>query len=94
MTEVDYVLFAVFFWVGSSLEVAHIVKRATPEELMLMYSLPAFVRGDVTAFLSGVARSNHLVKKVSYERLFYLIMTDSLSFICVIIYCDPSSEEN
>ncbi|KAJ3571666.1 hypothetical protein NP233_g3595 [Leucocoprinus birnbaumii] len=43
--------------------VAHIVGRASAEDLMLLYSLPAFTRGDATAFLSGVARSNQLVKK-------------------------------
>jgi len=31
---------------------------------MLLYSLPAFSKGDPTAFLSGVARANQLVKKV------------------------------
>jgi len=30
---------------------------------MLLYSLPAFTKGDSTPFLSGVARSNKLVKK-------------------------------
>lgn len=44
--------------------VTHIVSRASAEDLMLIYSLPAFTKGDCTAFLSGVARSNHLVKKV------------------------------
>ncbi|KXN83537.1 hypothetical protein AN958_01246 [Leucoagaricus sp. SymC.cos] len=42
---------------------AHIVERANTEDLMLMYNIPAFTIGDTTAFLSGVARSNHLVKK-------------------------------
>ena len=50
--------------------VAHIVSRANAEDLMLLYSLPAFTNGDVSAFLSGVARSNQLVKKV---RFFFLI---------------------
>lgn len=45
-------------------KVAHIVSRANTEDLMVMYSLPAFTKGDATAFLSGVARSNRLVKKV------------------------------
>jgi len=45
--------------------VAHIVEHASAEDLMLMYNLPAFPSGDVAAFLSGVARSNHLVKKVT-----------------------------
>ncbi|KAF8816517.1 P-loop containing nucleoside triphosphate hydrolase protein [Phlegmacium glaucopus] len=43
--------------------VAHIVSRANTEDLMLLYSLPAFAKGDTTAFLSGLARANQLVKK-------------------------------
>ncbi|KAF7776804.1 hypothetical protein Agabi119p4_5197 [Agaricus bisporus var. burnettii] len=43
--------------------VSHIVSRANTEDLMVMYGLPAFKSGDGTAFLSGVARSNRLVKK-------------------------------
>lgn len=31
---------------------------------MLAYSLPAFLQGDVTGFLAGVARVNGLIKKV------------------------------
>lgn len=31
---------------------------------MLFYNIPAFAEDDVNAFLSGVARSNSLVKKV------------------------------
>ncbi|KAF9448474.1 hypothetical protein P691DRAFT_759896 [Macrolepiota fuliginosa MF-IS2] len=43
--------------------VIHIISRVNTEDLMLMYNIPAFTKGDSTAFLSGVARSNHLVKK-------------------------------
>ncbi|CAA7270739.1 unnamed protein product [Cyclocybe aegerita] len=43
--------------------IEHIVSRANTEDLMLLYSLPAFAKGDSTAFLSGVARANQLVKK-------------------------------
>ncbi|KAJ8095143.1 hypothetical protein PM082_010365 [Marasmius tenuissimus] len=42
---------------------AEIVSRASAEDLMLLYSLPAFPKGDVDAFLSGVARAQQLVKK-------------------------------
>ncbi|KAK1222106.1 hypothetical protein PQX77_015030 [Marasmius sp. AFHP31] len=42
---------------------AEIVSRANAEDLMLLYSLPAFPKGDVDAFLSGVARAQQLVKK-------------------------------
>ncbi|CAK5276095.1 unnamed protein product [Mycena citricolor] len=41
----------------------HIVSRTNAEDLMLMYSLPAFSAGDMDAFLSSVARAHHLVKK-------------------------------
>ncbi|GLB33406.1 putative GNL3L/Grn1 putative GTPase [Lyophyllum shimeji] len=43
--------------------VASIVSRSSTEDLMLLYSLPAFIRGDSTSFLSGLARANQLVKK-------------------------------
>uniref|UniRef100_A0A8H7Y2E5 CP-type G domain-containing protein n=1 Tax=Psilocybe cubensis TaxID=181762 RepID=A0A8H7Y2E5_PSICU len=43
--------------------IVHLVSRANTEDLMLMYSLPAFTKGDPTAFLSGVARANQLLKK-------------------------------
>ena len=33
-------------------------------DLMLLYSLPAFAAGNSIAFLSGVARTNRLVKSV------------------------------
>ncbi|KAH6896389.1 GTP-binding protein [Coprinopsis sp. MPI-PUGE-AT-0042] len=42
---------------------AHVVPRCNHEDLMLLYNLPAFSKGDQTAFLSGVARSQQLVKK-------------------------------
>ncbi|KAG5637321.1 hypothetical protein H0H81_005014 [Sphagnurus paluster] len=43
--------------------VSTIVARSNAEDLMLLYSLPAFAKGDSTSFLSGIARSNQLVKK-------------------------------
>ena len=46
--------------------VRQIVSRANTEDLMLLYSLPAFPQGDCAAFLSGVARAQQLVKKVSH----------------------------
>ena len=45
--------------------VSQIISKANTEDLMLLYSLPAFAKSDASAFLSGVARANHLVKKVS-----------------------------
>lgn len=44
--------------------VAHLVSRANPEDLMLLYGLPTFPKGDVNAFISGIARSQQLVRKV------------------------------
>ncbi|KAI0047283.1 hypothetical protein FA95DRAFT_1559247 [Auriscalpium vulgare] len=43
--------------------VEHIVSRASTEDLMLFYNLPAFAKGDVAAFLAGVARANGFVKR-------------------------------
>ncbi len=44
--------------------VSYIVSRAETEDLMVCYSLPAFAKGDVDAFLMGVARAQGLIKKV------------------------------
>ncbi|KAI0959303.1 hypothetical protein AcW1_004162 [Taiwanofungus camphoratus] len=43
--------------------VAELASRADREDLMLLYNLPAFAEGNPNAFLSGVARSNGLIKK-------------------------------
>ncbi|KAN0097823.1 GNL3L/Grn1 putative GTPase domain containing protein [Tylopilus felleus] len=43
--------------------VTHIVAHADAQDLMLAYSLPAFLQGDVTGFLAGVARVSGLIKK-------------------------------
>jgi nuclear GTP-binding protein len=45
--------------------VAYIVSRAETEDLMVFYSLPAFTKGNVDAFLAGVARAHALIKKVT-----------------------------
>ncbi|KAJ7638453.1 P-loop containing nucleoside triphosphate hydrolase protein [Roridomyces roridus] len=45
------------------LAVKHIVSRANTEDLMLLYSLPAFSARDTDAFLASVARAQQLVKK-------------------------------
>ncbi|KAF8897148.1 hypothetical protein BD779DRAFT_353539 [Infundibulicybe gibba] len=45
------------------LAVSHIVARSNNEDLMLLYSLPAFAKGDPESFLAGISRSHHLVKK-------------------------------
>ena len=46
------------------LPVSNIVSRSATEDLMLLYSIPAFTKDDPDSFLSGLARSDHLVKKV------------------------------
>jgi nuclear GTP-binding protein len=38
--------------------------RASTQDLILFYNLPAFTEGDVSAFLSALARACGLVKKV------------------------------
>ncbi|KIJ70379.1 hypothetical protein HYDPIDRAFT_78599 [Hydnomerulius pinastri MD-312] len=43
--------------------VSHIVSRADTQDLMLSYSLPAFTKGDPSAFLAGMARVSGLIKK-------------------------------
>ncbi|KAJ7762824.1 hypothetical protein DFH07DRAFT_405096 [Mycena maculata] len=45
------------------LAVKHIISRANTEDLMLLYSLPAFSARDTDAFLASVARAHQLVKK-------------------------------
>lgn len=42
--------------------VTHIISRAEMQDLMLAYNLPAFQKGDTTAFLAGIARVSGLVK--------------------------------
>ncbi|KAG6336330.1 hypothetical protein ID866_2755 [Astraeus odoratus] len=42
--------------------VTHIISRAETQDLMLAYNLPAYPKGDTTAFLAGIARVNGLVK--------------------------------
>lgn len=41
-----------------------LVSRASREDLMLAYNLPIFTDGDANAFLAGIARANHFIKKV------------------------------
>lgn len=49
--------------------VTHIVTHADTQDLMLAYSVPAFLHGDVTGFLAGLARVSGLIKKVGKFRL-------------------------
>jgi nuclear GTP-binding protein len=49
--------------------VQHIVARSNTEDLMLLYSLPAFSAGNTDSFLSCVARANQLVKKVRLKSI-------------------------
>jgi len=50
--------------IDRSLVVSEIVRRANCEDLMLLYNLPAFTKGDSNAFLATVARANNYIKKV------------------------------
>jgi nuclear GTP-binding protein len=59
--------------------VSYIVSRAETEDLMVFYSLPAFAKGDVDAFLMGVARAQGLIKKVS--QILYPVSIANHSFI-------------
>lgn len=62
--------------------VDYIVSKANTEDLMLLYSLPAFAKDDPTAFLSGVARANQLVKKVSIHVHFAGFVFDRPGWLC------------
>ena len=64
--------------------VSHIVSRAETEDLMVFYGLPAFAKGDVDAFLMGVARAQGLIKKVS--RVLYLVSIANLSFYLIFAF--------
>jgi nuclear GTP-binding protein len=44
--------------------VSYIVSRAETEDLMVFYCLPAFAKGDVDAFLVGIARAHGFIEKV------------------------------
>lgn len=59
----------------TSTVVAELASRADREDLMLLYNLPAFAEGNPNAFLSGVARSNGLIKKVM---IFFAIVYTSV----------------
>jgi nuclear GTP-binding protein len=61
------------------LAVSYIVSRAGTEDLMVFYSLPTFTKGDVDAFLMGVARARGLIKKVN--QVLYLVFIAIRSFI-------------
>lgn len=47
----------------------HIVERAKREDLMVFYNIPAFLPGDVNAFLTAVARHDGLMKNVRSQNL-------------------------
>lgn len=56
------------FHVLTSRIVKQLIKRANVQDLTLAYTVPAFVAGDVEGFLTGVARSQGRLKKVSRTR--------------------------
>ncbi|KAI0775469.1 GNL3L/Grn1 putative GTPase-domain-containing protein [Irpex lacteus] len=49
--------------------VHHIVSRATQEDLMLFYNLPAFAQNDAEAFSRALARASGLIKKAHLATL-------------------------
>jgi hypothetical protein len=74
--------------------VSCIVSRAETEDLMVLYSLPTFAKGDVDAFLVGVARAHGLIKKVSYPVFIVASVTNygsSLFFSSIIRVVTPTS---
>ncbi|KAI3611042.1 hypothetical protein WG66_013792 [Moniliophthora roreri] len=78
-----------------SLPISEIVTRSNPEDLMLLYNLPIFPRGDVQAFLAGVARAQQLVQKRGH-----LDITSASRIILrdwnigqIRWYCAPSSKD-
>jgi len=55
----------------------YILSRANTEDLMVHYNIPAFIPGDITAFLRSVARSTGRIHKVrSTYFSFYEELTD------------------
>ena len=60
--------------------VACIVSRAETEDLMVFYGLPAFSKGDVDAFLMGIARAHGLIKKVSLPYFHLLPLNPSPTY--------------
>jgi nuclear GTP-binding protein len=57
--------------------VPEIVTRANAQDLILFYNIPVFAKDDTNAFLTALARANHVAKKV--YQLF-------LSKFCLISY--------
>lgn len=49
--------------INCSETVQWIVSRASIQDLMVHYNLPAFSKGDANAFISGVARALNLIRK-------------------------------
>ena len=67
-------LLSYYFWIpfcpNPIYELAmSIVERAKREDLMLFYNIPAFLPGDVNAFLTAVARHDGLMKNVRSQYL-------------------------
>jgi nuclear GTP-binding protein len=68
---------------------SYIVSRAETEDLMVFYGLPAFPKGDVDAFLMGVARAQGLIKKVSQSPVpftYFVSISCYLIFIISILF--------
>ncbi|KAF7433513.1 hypothetical protein PC9H_005469 [Pleurotus ostreatus] len=56
--------------------VSQIVERSTPEDLMLLYNLPAFSRGNSSSFLSGLARAQQLHGKLDLTGASRIVLRD------------------
>jgi nuclear GTP-binding protein len=55
--------------------VSYVVSRTETEDLMVVYGLPAFAKGDVDAFLVGIARAHGLIKRVGHPISVYIVVS-------------------
>jgi len=70
--------------------VSYIVSRTETEDLMVVYGLPAFAKGDVDAFLVGIARAHGLIKKVGHPISVYIVAPFA-DYMVSSIFRPPSS---
>lgn len=47
----------------------YIVQRSNHQDLMLAYNIPFFEKGDLEAFLTGLARAQQRIRKVSTDNV-------------------------
>lgn len=53
---------------------------------MLAYNLPIFTDGDANAFLAGIARANHFIKKVWSHRRRFMCDNRPVLVLTIIFY--------